>query len=204
MLKKIIALFSLVLVAFTAHAERFKAGEDYQILDMATPLYSDNTPSVTEFFSFYCPHCFRNQALMNALEPRLPENTRVIKQHVSFMGGKMGPELSKALAAAELLKVDDKMIPVIFERIQTLRKPPRSAEEIRQIFLDNGVDAKEFDGVYNSFAVNSMASRFDKAFESTGLTGVPAVIVNGKYYLTPKTIKSLDEYIELVDFLLKK
>ncbi|MFD2179104.1 thiol:disulfide interchange protein DsbA/DsbL [Veronia pacifica] len=203
-MKKIIALFSLVLVAFTAHAERFKAGEDYQILDMATPLYSDNTPSVTEFFSFYCPHCFRNQALMNALEPRLPENTRVIKQHVSFMGGKMGPELSKALAAAELLKVDDKMIPVIFERIQTLRKPPRSAEEIRQIFLDNGVDAKEFDGVYNSFAVNSMASRFDKAFESTGLTGVPAVIVNGKYYLTPKTIKSLDEYIELVDFLLKK
>ncbi|RXJ72166.1 thiol:disulfide interchange protein [Veronia nyctiphanis] len=204
MLKKLIVLFSMAFIAFSAHAERFKAGEDYQVLEMATPLYSDNSPSVTEFFSFYCPHCFRNQALMDALEPKLPENTRIIKQHVSFMGGKMGPELSKALAAAELLKVDDTMIPVIFERIHSQRKPPRSAEEVRQMFLDNGVDAKKFDGVINSFAVNSMVARFDKAFETTGLTGVPAVIVNGKYYLTPKTIKSLDEYVELVDFLLKK
>ena len=47
-----------------------------------------------------------------------------------------------------------------------------------------------------------MANRFDKAFKSSGLSGVPAVIVNGKYHVTPKTIKTKEDYLALIDFLL--
>ena len=70
--------------------------------------------------------------------------------------------------------------------------------------LKKGVDAKKFDAAYNGFAVDSMVRRFDKAFKDSGLSGVPAVVVNNRYLIDAQGINSLDEYFELVNFLLKK
>ncbi|MBV7300833.1 thiol:disulfide interchange protein DsbA/DsbL [Enterovibrio paralichthyis] len=198
MFKKLFAVAAVALLAFSAQAARFNAGEDYQVLDLP----KTENPSVTEFFSFYCPHCFKSEPLMQALKKNIPDNTAFNKNHVSFMGGGMGKSLSKAYATAVMLDVEDKMVPVLFNRIHLLQQPPRSDEEIRQIFIDEGVDAAKFDGTFNSFAVNGMANRFDKAFQDSGLRGVPAVIVNGKYHVTPKTIKSQEDYFALVNFLL--
>ncbi|HAS8133982.1 TPA: thiol:disulfide interchange protein DsbA/DsbL, partial [Vibrio vulnificus] len=52
--------------------------------------------------------------------------------------------------------------------------------------------------------VDSMVRRFDKQFKDSGLSGVPAVIVNNKYLVQAQGIKTMDEYFELVNFLLKK
>ena len=49
-----------------------------------------------------------------------------------------------------------------------------------------------------------MVRRFDKAFKDSGLSGVPAVVVNNHYLVEAQGINSLDEYFELVNFLLKK
>ncbi len=116
----------------------------------------------------------------------------------------MGLSMSKAYATMVALKIEDKMVPVMFNRIHNMNKPPRNDEELRQIFLDEGVDAKKFDAAFNGFAVDSMVRRFDKQFKDSGLSGVPAVIVNNKYLVEAGGIQSLDEYFELVNFLLKK
>ncbi len=42
------------------------------------------------------------------------------------------------------------MVPVMFNRIHTLRKPPKDEQELRQIFLDEGIDAAKFDAAYNA------------------------------------------------------
>ncbi|MDF5213445.1 DsbA family protein, partial [Vibrio parahaemolyticus] len=52
------------------------------------------------------------------------------------------------------------------------------------------------------FAVDSMVRRMDKQFENSGLTGVPAVIVNNKYLVQAQSIKTMDEYFSLVNYLL--
>ncbi|ODQ00446.1 thiol:disulfide interchange protein [Salinivibrio proteolyticus] len=179
---------------------RFKAGEDYQILDTA----ATDTPTVTEFFSFYCPHCFQFEPLVQQLKQQVPDNAKVVKNHVSFMGGNMGEVVTRAYATAVVLNVEDTMIPVIFDRIHVAQNAPKSLDDVRQMFVDNGVDGKEFDSAYNSFAANSMAKRFDQSFEKAGLRGVPAVIVNGKYHVTPKTVETPEEYFQLINFLLSQ
>ncbi|MDF5451899.1 thiol:disulfide interchange protein DsbA/DsbL, partial [Vibrio parahaemolyticus] len=136
------------------------------------------------------------------LKKQLPEGTKLLKNHVSFMGGNMGPSMSKAYATMVALKVEDKMVPVMFNRIHNLKKAPRNDEELRQIFLDEGVDAKKFDSAFKGFAVDSMVRRMDKQFENSGLTGVPAVIVNNKYLVQAQSIKTMDEYFSLVNYLL--
>lgn len=102
------------------------------------------------------------------------------------------------------LKIDDQMAPIMFNRIHNMNKAPRNDEELRQIFLDEGVDAKKFDATFNGFAVDSMIRRFDKQFQDSGLRGVPAVIVNNRYLVEAGSISSVDEYFELVNYLLEQ
>jgi len=197
-MKKLFALFTTLILSFSAHAAKFSEGEHYKVLDLELA----KRPTVTEFFSFYCPHCFSLEPIIKKLKSELPEGAKLQKNHVSFMGGAMGEPMSKAYATMVVLKVEDKMAPILFHRIHTMGKAPRNAEELRQIFIDEGIDAKKFDAAYNGFAVDSMVRRFDKQFKQSGLSGVPAVIVNNKFLVQPQSISSTEEYIELVNYLL--
>lgn len=197
-MKKLFALFSVLMLSLTAQAAQFNEGEHYKVLD----LEASKKPVVTEFFSFYCPHCNSFEPVIQQLKKQLPEGVKLQKNHVSFMGGRMGPSMSKAFATMVALKVEDKMVPVMFNRIHNLRKAPRDDAELRQIFLDEGVDEKKFDSAFKGFAVDSMVRRMDKQFEDSGLTGVPAVIVNNKYLVQAQSIKTMDEYFALVNYLL--
>lgn len=198
-MKKLFALFSMLMLSLSAQAAQFNEGEHYKVLN----LEASNKPVVTEFFSFYCPHCNSFEPIIQQLKKQLPEGVKLQKNHVSFMGGSMGPSMSKAFATMVALKVEDKMVPVMFNRIHNLRKAPRDDAELRQIFLDEGVDEKKFDSAFKGFAVDSMVRRMDKQFEDSGLTGVPAVIVNNKYLVQAQSIKTMDEYFALVNYLLE-
>ncbi|WP_104398572.1 thiol:disulfide interchange protein DsbA/DsbL [Vibrio penaeicida] len=198
-MKKLFALIATVLISVSAHAAKFSEGEHYKVLDLP----ASSSPTVTEFFSFYCPHCNSFEPVVQQLKKQLPDNAKLVKVHVSFMGGNMGVPMSKAYAAMVALKAEDKMVPVMFNRIHNLQKPPKNEEELRQLFLDEGIDAKAFDSAYKGFAVDSMVRRFDKQFQDSGLRGVPAIVVNNKYLVQAPSIKSMDEYFELVNFLLK-
>ncbi|KDM91409.1 thiol:disulfide interchange protein DsbA/DsbL [Photobacterium galatheae] len=200
MFKQLFALATAALLSFSVYATEFTEGDYYQVLEQ--PKSTNQT--VAEYFSFYCPHCYNFEPLIQQLKTKLPENAKLQKNHVSFMGGNMGISMSKAYATAVVLDVEDKMIPVLFEQIHKLNKAPRNDEALRQIFIDQGVNAEDFDGAFNSFAVNSMVNRYNKGFRDSGLTGVPAVIVNNKFLVKTDKVKSADEYFELINFLLKK
>ncbi|EEX35675.1 periplasmic thiol:disulfide interchange protein DsbA [Vibrio metschnikovii CIP 69.14] len=118
------------------------------------------------------------------------------------MGGNMGKSMSKAYATMLALNVEEQMLPVMFNRIHNQRKAPKNDQELRQIFTDEGIDGAKFDAAFNGFAVDSMVRRFDKQFQDSGLTGVPAVVVNNRYLVQAQGIKTVDEYFELVNYLL--
>ena len=197
-MKKLFALVTTLLLSMSAHAAQFSPAEHYKVLDLEL----SKKPIVTEFFSFYCPHCKTFDPIIRQLKAQLPEGVKLNKAHVSLMGGAMGKEMNKAFATMVVLKIENKMAPVMFNRIQTMRKAPNSAEEIRQIFLDEGIDAKKFDATYNGFTVDSMARRYDKQFTDAGLSGVPAVLVNNKYLVQAQSIESVDQYYALINYLL--
>ncbi|MCK6265636.1 thiol:disulfide interchange protein DsbA/DsbL [Vibrio sp. ZSDE26] len=199
-MKKLFALFATLMLSLSAHAAQFEEGKHYKVLD----LEPSKKPVVTEFFSFYCPHCNSLEPVIEQLKEQLPEGAKLQKSHVSFMGGSMGLPVSKAYATMVALKVEDKMVPVLFNRIHNMGQPPKNEEALRQMFLDEGIDAKKYDAAYNGFAVDSMVRRFDKQFQDSGLTGVPAVVVNNRYLVQGQSIKTTTEYFALVNYLLTK
>ncbi|EKO3558662.1 thiol:disulfide interchange protein DsbA/DsbL [Vibrio metschnikovii] len=197
-MKKLFALVATLILSLSAHAAQFKEGVHYKVLDLPKA----SQPSVSEYFSFYCPHCYSFEPIIKQLKEQLPAEVRLQKNHVSFMGGNMGKSMSKAYATMLALNVEEQMLPVMFNRIHNQRKAPKNDQELRQIFTDEGIDGAKFDAAFNGFAVDSMVRRFDKQFQDSGLTGVPAVVVNNRYLVQAQGIKTVDEYFELVNFLL--
>ncbi|WP_192867866.1 thiol:disulfide interchange protein DsbA/DsbL [Thaumasiovibrio subtropicus] len=200
-MKKLLAFAAATLMSLSVHAAKFEEGKHYAVLSQ---LDKSSSPVVTEFFSFYCPHCFRFEPLMKQVEESLPENAKFQKYHVSFMGGNMGEPMSKAFATAIVLNVKDTIVPILFDRIHVKDKAPRNEEELRQIFIDEGVDAAKFDGAYNGFAVNSMTRRYNKAFQDSGLRGVPTIVVNNQYQVLTQELQSNQDFIDVVNYLLTK
>ena len=75
---------------------------------------------------------------------------------------------------------------------------------VKAIFEQIGVTAEEFDGAIDSFAVTGQVAQYDRNTASLNIRGVPSTVVNGKYLVKSESLKSQEEYNQLVKFLLSK
>ena len=200
-MKKVLFFLAAMLMIPMVHAApEFKEGVNYDVVTQT----GSAQPEVLEFFSYFCPHCAKFEPIAEELKKSLPEGVPMKKNPVAFLGREMGPEMQRAYAVANLLNVEGKLTPVIFDKIHTQRQYPQSRADVKQIFVDNGVPAEEFDGAVDSFAVSGMVSQFDRNTESYNIRGVPAFLVNGKYMVKIESITSQEQFNQLVKFLLAK
>ncbi|MFQ2104096.1 thiol:disulfide interchange protein DsbA/DsbL [Aeromonas rivipollensis] len=200
-MKKVLFFLAAMLMIPMVHAApEFKEGVNYDVVTQT----GSAQPEVLEFFSYFCPHCAKFEPIAADLKKSLPEGVPMKKNPVAFLGREMGPEMQRAYAVANLLNVEGKLAPVIFDKIHTQRQVPQSRADVKQIFVDNGVPAEEFDGAVDSFAVSGMVSQFDRNTESYNIRGVPAFLVNGKYLVKIESITSQEQFNQLVKFLLAK
>ena len=203
---KSLGILAVFFVTISAHALEFKKGEHYVEIKGT----STKNKQITEYFSFYCPACFKQEPFMNDLKASMPNGAVFTKNHVDGMPGR-NPQieqlLTKALVTAELLKVEDKIIPAIFNHIHISRANFGSQNEVKSLFTKNGVDGASFDKTFSSFGVNAYAKKMQRNtsnLRQQGFSAVPTLIVNGKYKPLTNKIKSMQEYRELVLFLLNK
>lgn len=202
-----VALFSLTL---TAQATEFVAGTHYEVVaEKATA-----KPEVKEFFSFYCGHCFRFEPIANQLASQLPKGVTLEKVHVDFVQA-AAPEVQNALARAYLVGKSagqgEKIAALIFDYIHQKRASFSSEADIRNLLVVNDFDGKVFDAKINSMPIvtgaNAMKSAQNHWSENRVLTGVPMLLVNGKYKLkfdklNPDNFEQ--ELQQLVAYLLAK
>jgi thiol:disulfide interchange protein DsbA len=187
-------------------SEQFILGEHY----VEVKGEQTSTPQVTEFFSFYCPHCYNSESFMHKVRDLLPEPTQFTKIHVDSMPSRntdVEHLLTKALVTDKLLNVEDKMVQSIFNYIHKNKADFSTQKDIKNLFLLNGVNSEKFDKTFGSFKVNMEANTMRKkteALRKQGFGSVPTLIINGKYKPNTKGLKSMDEYLEIVKYLLAK
>jgi len=198
--KLAVVLFALILSPFT-QATEFSEGTHYTVVSAKAPT---TKPQVVEFFSFLCPACYRFEPLVKAMKDKLPPEVKFSKSHVEYLGANLGIELSRAYAIAQLLKVEETVNPAMFNAIHVEKRRFTKLADIRPVFLANGVDAKKFDGAAKSFMVNGIASKMSHNAKKFSIRGVPTFIINGKYQIDNKAIKSQAIFEELVTYLTNK
>ncbi|HCB2556134.1 DsbA family protein [Escherichia coli] len=165
-------------------------GKDYSVLKAPVA----DAPAVVEFFSFYCPPCAAFSSrfhVSQAVDKILPSGEKVVKYHVSSMGP-MGPELTEAWSVAKVLGVEDKVELPLFVAVQ-INRSIKTEGTIRQVFIDAGISARDYDAAKNSMAVRALTVRQQEAAKAYGVTGTPSFFVNGKYLVNNSAIQPFSE-----------
>ncbi len=192
----------------------YKEGEQYIVVNDT----ASKKPEVREYFSFYCPHCFKFEPLMNNVKKTLPENVKFEMNHVDFLrvaSPKVQGYLSKAVVVAQQLGMEQKLVGSLFNYIQVQRAVVTSERDIRNVFVLNGADGEKFDKLMASFSVNSKAKQMKKNQDfftkkkgedgKPALNSVPTVIVNNKYKINPSALDRdnfEEDYKKLIKHLL--
>jgi thiol:disulfide interchange protein DsbA len=208
--KSILFCSGLAVATLSHAASTFTEGKHYEVVaETAT-----TTPVVTEFFSFYCGHCFAFEPLANKLAASLPKGVKFEKNHVDFIQASP-PEVQNGMARAYVVAHNagkgTEVAGMIFNYIHQQRANFGSDADIRSLLLVNNFDPATFDNGFNSMPVLAEAIKMKQQqiywSEKKVLTGVPMLLVNGKYKVK---FDGLDEknpeqhLIELVTYLAEK
>lgn len=199
MLKKIIKISLLLsLIAFSGLS--FSAGQGYKNLAAAQPTQDPAKVEVIEFFWYGCPHCYKFEPFLKKWHANLPENVNFIRQPAVF--NKVWGQHAKAYFTAEVLGVVEKVHADLFYAIQVKKQKLTSEEDLAEFFVAHGVDKSAFHNAYNSFAVDTKMRQAKTMGPRYGITGVPAVVVNGKYLVNNKSAGSFEDMIKTIDALI--
>ncbi len=184
-------------------AQEYTAGEDYALITPAQPGGSDGKVQVVEMFWYGCPHCFEFEPMLRDWEKSKPEHVEFIKMPAIFNNARWQLHAG-AFYTAEVLGVLDKFHAPFFNAIHVDKQRMKSKEEIRDFFVGIGVDAAKFDATIDSFAVQAKVRRAADMSRKYGLSGVPAMVVNGKYVVDGPKAKSYANMIRIVEALVEK
>ncbi|MCU4677070.1 thiol:disulfide interchange protein DsbA/DsbL [Catenovulum sp. 2E275] len=206
-MKKLLSfIFVLCTIPLTACAEpapAYKEGTHYEVLNKQ----ASSKPEIKEFFSFYCPHCFAFEPIAEDIKKDLPEGVDFKRSHVDFMprnNKEVATGLGKSLAALQLIKEEEKGVAAIFRHIHKDRKQFGSMTNVRDTLVSAGIDPEKYDAAFNSFIAAGQANQMSSDQKTYDIRSVPTLIVNGKYKVLSRGLKSEDDYKKLINFLLEK
>lgn len=208
--KWLVAVVATMMLPLSVLANNFQQGKHYEVVASQKTA----TPEVKKYFSFYCGGCYAFEPLAQSLARNLPEGAEFKSVHVDFIRA-AAPDIQNALARAYVsarnLGKGDQMATAIFNQIHRNRVPFRTEADVRSLALINDIDAEAFDRAMRSFAVRGAVGQMAKDQETLSnsrvLTGVPMLLVNGKYKiinesLNPRNMQN--ELQALVEYLLAK
>lgn len=197
-------LMVLLLGTFSlgAAAETFREGVDYKVLE--TPVDVDNPKNieVREFFWFGCPHCFALEATISDWKKTMPEGVDFV-QTPAPLNASWAPH-AHAFYVAEALGKGPEISTALFDALHMEKKRITKQDQLAQFFTQFGVTEEDFNKLYNSFSVRVAVRKAEALAKAYRLSGVPALIVNGKYLVEMRTAKSNERMMEIINFLVEK
>jgi len=174
----------------------------YETLSPAQPTQNPDKIEVIEFFWYGCPHCYTFEPLLEKWVKSLPENVEFIRKPAVF--NETWGKHAKAYYTAEALGVVDKIHADFFDAVQNKKDKLETEEQLAKFFVAHGVNETEFHEAYNSFLVDAKMRQAPIMASRYGITGVPVIIVNGKYKTNGPLAGSHEKMIEIMNQLIQQ
>ena len=194
---------ALLMAAAAVHAEEYTAGKEYKVLAEPVTVLADGKVHVEEAFWYGCPHCFHLESIIKPWKEQLAAD--VDFQGVPAMFGRAWVVHAQLFHVADVLGVEKKVHDDIFKAIHVDRQRLLSRDEQRDFLVEKaGISAEDFDKAYDSFAVKSRMKQGDQRIRAFQISGVPALIVQGKYVIDATSAGGQPQMLKVADFLIEK
>lgn len=200
-------LLSAVLAAtslfgMAAQAADYQAGKQYVELSSPVPVSQPGKIEVVELFWYGCPHCYQFEPTLNAWVDTLPDDVNFVR--VPAMFGGVWNTHGQLFLTLEAMKVDQQVHEAVFAAIHRDGKKLATPEAMAEFLADQGVDSEAFLKSYKSFAVKGQMEKAKKLAMAYQITGVPVLVVNGKYRLDLGSAGGPQQAVAVADFLIAK
>lgn len=190
------------LFGMAAHAEPIEAGKQYVELGSPVPIAKPGKIEVVELFWYGCGHCYQFESTINPWVDKLPEDVNFVR--IPAMFGGMWNVHGQMFITLEAMKVEHKVHAAVFDGIHKQGKKLATPEEMAEFLAGEGVDGPKFLSTYNSFAVKGMVEKAKKLAMAYQISGVPVMIVNGKYRFDISSSGGPQQALQVADQLIAK
>jgi len=186
-----------LLVGSTAFAAA-ELGKDYKLLNPAQSA-GTNKIEVLEFFFYGCSHCFSLHPPLSEWTKAMPKDVELIYVPTIFRDS--WEPMARTFYALESLGQLHQLNDPLYRAWNVDNNMLNEEAKILDFVALHGVDRAKFSAAYNSFSMQSKVVRAKQMIRSYGITGTPALVVDGKYLITglqpADTIRVLNEVIAL-------
>jgi len=198
------ALVSASLFGMSAQAADVPlvAGETYVELSNPVPVAQPGKIEVVELFWYGCPHCYSFEPVINPWAEKLPADVHFVRIPAMF-GGPWDAH-GQMFLTLEAMGVENKVHSAVFNAIQKDRKPLTTPDEMADFLATQGVDKDKFLATFNSFAIKGQISKAKELAKKYEVSGVPTMIVDGKYRFDLGTAGSPEQALNVADQLIAK
>lgn len=196
-------LFLSLIVTASFFAQSVTAaewGKDYSPVSPPQPVETGKNIEVLEIFYYGCPHCFHLEPIITPWIKHLPKDVTFRRLPGIFNDGWI--PLAKAFYALESLKELDRLHGELFKAFHEQKVDLRTDAAIIDWAAKQGVDRDKFSAAYNSFAVQNKALRAKQLTKAYGISGVPSVIVDGKFLTSASMTGSHEAMLPVLDQLI--
>ena len=198
-----IALLLPLFVSVTACAEEgYEQGKQYTELSNPQPTSSEDKIEVVELFWYGCPHCENLEPYIQKWLASKPDDVEFVR--LPAILSKRWELLAKAYYTAELLDVLDKTHGALFEALHKKNIKINDEAALQKFFVSQGVSAEDFKNTFNSFAVNVKINNARQMTRRYATSGVPMLVINGKYSTSQRMAHGSEEAIKVVNYLIEK
>lgn len=201
---RLIKIVLTLLIFSIPHISVFAAPPDQQYKEVrpAQPTEVEGKIEVLEIFWYGCPHCYDFEPYLSQWLQSKPEDVN-FRRMPGIFNQNWIPH-AKAYFTALKMGVLDKVHRSLFDAIHKEKRRIFSDEELMDFVVELGIDGDEFSRIYNSNEINTKIKQAFVMGQRYGVTGVPAIVVNGKYLTSGSYTKSYENLLKVVDILVDK
>lgn len=180
----------------------YEADIDYVVLDKAVKTTTGDKVEVRELFWYYCPHCYNLEPMLNGWLKNLPATAEFVRQPAVFSD--RWEKGAKFYFVLEQLGLVEKLHQSLFEAIHEQHKSFQTQQSFVDWLALYGVDKDKANKAFASFAVQIKFNQAKLNTKKYHTTGVPVIVVNGKYWTDARHAGSHQRMLKVVDYLIKK
>lgn len=199
MMQRALLLLLALFLPFAALQAEYKEDQSYYEIYPSYPGTEPGKLDVVEFFWYNCPHCYDFEPHLETWLKQKPDFVNFTKIPMIF--NPVGRFHAETYYALELLGLGS-LHHAIFKEIHNQHHKLDNPETMGAFLKTQGLDMDKFEATRKSFAVQTRVRNAEEMAKRFDISSVPNMVVAGTY--RSGNVKSFEELIALVDFLIDK
>ena len=193
----------------TADDWKFTEGRHFQRLVPSQPTVGGpDKIEVAEIFWYGCNHCLDFEPYINRWAETTPPNVRFVR--IPAMWNPLVKMHGQLYYTEEVLAKNGKLEDpkafhaAVFAEFHRRGNRLTSEKTIQELFLRHGVSEQDFQSTWKSFEVAQKMRVAEDLARRYSITGVPSVVVNGKYRTGGAEAGGYPQLLEVIDELVAR